>query len=88
MGICPCGSDLEYSICCEPIIRGEKNAETAEALIKAREDILRKHELCVAEKRTSDLIGILQEWKVADDLINNIRISMCKRESERGESII
>ena len=36
MGICPCGSDLEYSICCEPVIRGEKNAETAEQLIKAR----------------------------------------------------
>jgi len=36
MEICPCGSDLEYASCCEPLIKGEKTADTAEALIRSR----------------------------------------------------
>jgi SEC-C motif-containing protein len=33
---CPCGSGLPYSECCEPIIKGRKDAPTAEALMRAR----------------------------------------------------
>ena len=33
---CPCGSGLAYSACCEPIIKGKKAAETAEALMRSR----------------------------------------------------
>jgi SEC-C motif-containing protein len=33
---CPCGSGAEYAACCEPIIKGEKKAETAEQLMRAR----------------------------------------------------
>ncbi len=33
---CPCGSSLPYSECCEPLIRNEKSAETAEALMRSR----------------------------------------------------
>jgi len=36
MSLCPCGSGLEYSECCEPYIKGEKDIETAEALLRAR----------------------------------------------------
>ncbi len=36
MSNCPCGSDQEYSACCEPIIGGEKTAETAEQMMRAR----------------------------------------------------
>src|SRR3990172_10150349 len=36
MEICPCGSDLEYAECCEPVIKGEKTAETAEQLMRSR----------------------------------------------------
>jgi len=36
MSNCPCGSDQEYSTCCEPIIIGTKPAETAEQLMRAR----------------------------------------------------
>jgi len=33
---CPCGSDLTYADCCEPMITGAKPAETAEALMRSR----------------------------------------------------
>jgi SEC-C motif domain protein len=33
---CPCGSGLAYAECCEPIIKGKRPAETAEALMRSR----------------------------------------------------
>ena len=33
---CPCGSGKEYPACCEYYITGERNAPTAEALMRAR----------------------------------------------------
>lgn len=33
---CPCGSNLELKSCCEPYVRGEKFAPTAEALMRSR----------------------------------------------------
>jgi len=33
---CPCQSGVEYSHCCEPLIKGKKYAETAEQLMRAR----------------------------------------------------
>ncbi len=33
---CPCGSEKDYSTCCEPLIMGNQKAETAEALMRAR----------------------------------------------------
>jgi len=36
MDKCPCGSGLEYNICCEPFINGTKKVETAEQLMRAR----------------------------------------------------
>jgi len=36
MTLCPCGSEKDYSACCEPLISGSKTAETAEALMRAR----------------------------------------------------
>lgn len=36
MTICPCGSELLYEDCCEPVIKGIKEAETAEQLMRAR----------------------------------------------------
>lgn len=33
---CPCGSQVELALCCEPIIRGKKLASTAEALLRSR----------------------------------------------------
>jgi len=34
--LCPCGSELNYGECCQPLISGEKTAPTAEALMRAR----------------------------------------------------
>jgi len=33
---CPCQSEVKYSRCCEPFIKGKKQAETAEQLMRAR----------------------------------------------------
>lgn len=36
MNNCPCGSEKKYDECCGPIIKGETNAPTAEALMRSR----------------------------------------------------
>ncbi len=36
MDKCPCGSGQAYSECCEPIIKGERAAETPEQVMRAR----------------------------------------------------
>ncbi len=33
---CPCGSNAHYSSCCKLLLDGEKNAETAEMLMRSR----------------------------------------------------
>ncbi|HBG04694.1 MAG: hypothetical protein A2075_08865 [Geobacteraceae bacterium GWC2_58_44] len=33
---CPCGTGLAYTDCCEPVIKGARLAETAEALMRSR----------------------------------------------------
>ncbi len=36
MNLCPCGSKLDYGQCCEPVIRGSRQALTAEELMRSR----------------------------------------------------
>lgn len=36
MSTCPCGSNRDYSDCCELLIRGGRKAKTAEELMRAR----------------------------------------------------
>ena len=36
MNNCPCGTGNQYAECCEPIISGQKQAETPEQLMRAR----------------------------------------------------
>jgi SEC-C motif domain protein len=43
--VCPCGSGLKFSACCEPIIKGSKKALTAEMLMRARYTAYVKHEI-------------------------------------------
>lgn len=33
---CPCGSQILYTECCQPIIKGLRNADTAEELMRSR----------------------------------------------------
>lgn len=33
---CPCGSGQPYAECCQPLLRGERNAQTAEELMRSR----------------------------------------------------
>ena len=34
--LCPCGSNNDYASCCKLLLDGEKNAETAEVLMRSR----------------------------------------------------
>jgi SEC-C motif-containing protein len=34
--ICPCGSGAAFAACCEPIINGTRESQTAEELMRAR----------------------------------------------------
>ena len=36
MEFCPCGSQKAYADCCQPLIKGERTADTAEALMRSR----------------------------------------------------
>lgn len=45
MNNCPCGSDRPYEECCQPIIKGEQSAPTAETLMRARYSSYVKQEL-------------------------------------------
>ena len=45
MEICPCGSERSYDQCCMPLIEGRQNAETAEALMRARYSAYVKSEI-------------------------------------------
>ena len=59
--LCPCGSSLGYSACCEPIIKGKAKAQTAEALMRARYSAYVKHEInfiaasCVRNEGDADI---------------------------------
>lgn len=43
--LCPCGSNLTYSECCEPIIKGTRVAKTAEELMRSRYSAYAKREV-------------------------------------------
>ncbi len=47
---CPCGSGLAYAVCCEPFIKGAKDAPTAEALMRARYSAYAKGEIAFIEQ--------------------------------------
>jgi len=36
MSLCPCGSNSDFDLCCNPILTGAREALTAEALMRAR----------------------------------------------------
>jgi len=36
MELCPCGTGSAYADCCQPVIKGERPAESAEALMRSR----------------------------------------------------
>ncbi|QTA83984.1 SEC-C motif-containing protein [Desulfonema limicola] len=65
---CPCGSELDYSNCCEPLIKGEKKADTAEALIRSRYSAYVKKEIdYIAEtvhpdQRQEDSRKTIENW--------------------------
>ncbi len=65
---CLCGSNKEYSVCCEPLITGAKVGETAEEVMRSRYVAYAKKNIDYIMKTTHpDTIGELnreelQEW--------------------------
>lgn len=45
MEACPCGSSESYSRCCQPVISGQRPAETAEQLMRSRYSAYAKAEV-------------------------------------------
>lgn len=70
MDKCPCGSGLAYSACCEPLIKGKKDAPTAEALMRSRYSAYVKHEIdyieATHERDTADNISREETRKWAE----------------------
>ncbi|MCP4716181.1 MAG: YchJ family protein [Deltaproteobacteria bacterium] len=52
MDQCPCGSERGYAECCEPLIKGERAAETAEELLRSRYSAYSKTEVSYIVKTT------------------------------------
>jgi SEC-C motif-containing protein len=68
MELCPCGSNLAYSECCEPFITAKKNASTAEQLMRARYTAYAKQSIdyilttTLEEKRSECDERAIQNW--------------------------
>lgn len=45
MDICPCGSNIAYAKCCQPVIKGKQPASTAEQLMRSRYSAYVKKEI-------------------------------------------
>ena len=66
--ICPCGSGVLFSECCEPIIKGARESETAEELMRARYSAFVTHDIdfIVASTHTRTRkeidLSFIREW--------------------------
>ncbi|MCB0419937.1 MAG: hypothetical protein KDD61_03025, partial [Bdellovibrionales bacterium] len=47
--LCSCGNELDYSQCCEPVIRGKLPAQTAEQLMRSRYSAFAHNEMDYVE---------------------------------------
>ena len=68
METCPCGTNKAYSQCCEPLIRGERQAATPEELMRSRYSAYAKTEVDYIintthpEKREDLLAEGIRRW--------------------------
>mgnify|MGYP000128082312 CR=1 FL=1 len=68
MALCYCGSQKEFSACCEPILKGESRALTAETLMRARYSAFATHDIefikktVLPEKRAEFDEKATREW--------------------------
>ena len=84
---CPCGSGLPYHDCCEPFIRGVKNAPTAQALMRSRYSAYVEHaieyivETCSRDEKDKIDIDQTRAWSERSDWLGLKILS-----SEKGGS--
>jgi SEC-C motif-containing protein len=66
--LCPCGSGAAFANCCEPIIKGTRDSETAEELMRARYAAFVTHDIdfIVASTHTHSRkeidLDFIREW--------------------------
>jgi len=71
--ICPCGSGVLFSECCEPIIHRARESETAEELMRARYSAFVTHDIdfIVASTHTRTRkeidLSFIREWSETSD---------------------
>lgn len=76
MEICPCNSEKPYQECCEPIIKGQRPAETAEELMRSRYTAFVKSEVeyilntIHPDKRESHDEKTIRNWSQKSDWLN------------------
>jgi len=72
-GLCPCGSGLAYTECCQPLIAGTKLPSTAEALMRSRYSAYAKCEIdyivdtCSPSERSEEKISVKETRKWAEE---------------------
>jgi len=71
--ICPCGSGVLFSECCEPVIHRARESETAEELMRARYSAFVTHDIdfIVASTHTRTRkeidLSFIREWSETSD---------------------
>jgi SEC-C motif-containing protein len=68
--LCPCGSGASFADCCEPIIKGTRETETAEELMRARSSAFVTHDIDFVREwsQTSEWRGLqIFETKQVND---------------------
>jgi SEC-C motif-containing protein len=94
MKICPCGSGLAYAGCCEPYIRGEQKAPTAEALMRSRYAAYVEHEVdyivdtCVQEGKDRIDVRQTRQWSERSKWLGLKIISLARGGIEDSEGTV
>lgn len=84
---CPCGSGSEFSLCCEPLIRGKKSASTAEELLRARYTAFTRGDIdFILDTHHSRTRGDVKREEIEDWSKNSSWLGLKVVQKEAGEA--
>lgn len=85
---CPCGSGIEYSVCCSPVLSGAVKARAAEQLMRSRYSAYVKRDVDYLvstthpDSRTPDLASSIESWM---NQVQWVRLHVLKADRDRVE---
>ena len=90
MSLCPCGSEQEYTKCCEPYHTKDKKPATAELLMKARYSAFAKNQIqFIADTHTPGTedfdVNEAREWATSSEW-KGLRIVNTKQGTEEHDT--